>query len=173
LKDYINYFREVAASYESKGKAIAKLNHTLNSFQPPPLFLAEGGILEANRILREFNKTQAFESEKAKQIHGDVITQLVGLRADLNQKTKEIKALSGDFKNSVDKEMKNTQRSVDGLQEALGYIDSSPAAVAGKGDPYIIKLSVDKQVKKQIDEENYLHRVCIFLREGYNRCGAD
>jgi hypothetical protein len=84
---------------------------------------------------------------------------LVGLRSDLSQKIKEIKSLSGDFKNSVEKEMENTRKAVNSLQDGLGHSDVDPSQVTGKQDPYLLKLAVDRQVEKQIDEENYLHQV--------------
>ena len=89
---------------------------------------------------------------------------MTGLRSDLQQKIKEIKSLSGDFKNSVDKETEATRRAVRGLQEALGVVDTDPSAASGKGDPFIVKLAVDRQLERQIEEENYLHRVRILLQ---------
>jgi hypothetical protein len=92
-------------------------------------------------------------------MENEVIMQLTGLRSDLQQKIKEIKSLSGDFKNSVDKEIEGSRKAVRHLQEALGVVDTDPAAAAGKGDPFIVKLGVDRQIERQIEEENYLHRV--------------
>jgi len=121
--------------------------------------LIEGGLNDANRILRDFHKQAIAEANKARDIEADVINQLSGLRADLAQKIKEIKSLSGDFKNSVEKEKETTRKCVAALEEALAVVDSDPAAVAGKGDPYVVRLGVERQVERQIDEENYLHRV--------------
>ena len=83
----------------------------------------------------------------------------MGLRNDLQKKTKEIKNLGGDFKNTVEKEIDGTRRSVRNLHEALGLVDADASAISGKGDPFILRLNVEKQVEKQIEEENYLHRV--------------
>lgn len=94
------------------------------------------------------------EANRAKTIKEDVIVQLTGLRSDLGQKIKEIKSLSGDFKNSVDKETEGTRRAVRDLQDAL---DAANPDV--KNDPYLIRLGVDRQLGRQIEEENYLHRV--------------
>lgn len=93
----------------------------------------------------------------------EVIVQLTGLRSDLQQKIKEIKSLSGDFKNSVDRETEGTKRAVNNLQEALGLVDRDASATSGKGDPFIVKLGVDRQVERQIEEENYLHRAYLNL----------
>ena len=49
----------------------------------------------------------------------------------------------------------------DQLREALALVETNPAAASGKNDPFIIRLAVERQVEKQIDEENYLHRVGI------------
>ena len=161
MKDLIAYFREIQSSYETRGKALLKVSNVVNNLNAPSILMTEGGLNEANRILRDYHKQSVAESNKARDIENDVINQLSGLRADLGQKIKEIKSLSGDFKNSVDKEKDHTRKAVNGLQDALAVVDSNPHAIAGKDDPFLIRLSVERQVEKQVDEENYLHRVCI------------
>lgn len=163
LKDLITYFREVSTSYEQRAKALLKVSNVINNTNAPSMFLIEGGLNDANRILRDFHKQSVTESHKAKEIQTEVINQLGGLRADLSQKIKEIKSLSGDFKNSVEKEKETTRKCVAALEESLALVDSDPAAVAGKGDPYVVRLGVDRQVERQIDEENYLHRAYLNL----------
>jgi hypothetical protein len=163
LKDLIAYFREVGASYEHRSKALLKVSNVINNTNAPPVFLIEGGLNDANRILRDYHKQAVSESNKAKEIEHDVISQLSGLRADLAQKIKEIKSLSGDFKNAVEKEKETTRKCVAALEESLSLVDSDPAAIAGKGDPFVVRLGVERQVERQIDEENYLHRAYLNL----------
>jgi hypothetical protein len=163
LKDLITYFREIANSYEHRAKALLKVSNVVNNTNVPAMFMTEGGMNDANRILRDYHKLAVSEANKAKEIQGEVINQLSGLRADLGQKIKEIKSLSGDFKNSVEKEKESTRKSVAALEEALSLVDSEPSAVAGKGDPFVVRLGVDRQVERQIDEENYLHRAYLNL----------
>jgi hypothetical protein len=165
LKDLVNYFREVQTSYETRSKALLKVSNVINNTNAPPMFLSEGGLNDANRILRDYHKQAVLESNKAKEIENEVIVQLNGLRGDLSQKIKEIKSLSGDFKNSVDKEQDATRKAVAHLEDALQAVDLDPTAVIGKGDPYVVRLAVDRQIERQIDEENYLHRVspCISI----------
>ncbi|ORY15889.1 hypothetical protein BCR34DRAFT_155557 [Clohesyomyces aquaticus] len=163
LKDLITYFREVSTSYEHRAKALLKVSNVINNTNAPSVFMTEGGLNDANRILRDFHKQSVVESNKARDIESEVINQLSGLRADLGQKIKEIKSLSGDFKNSVEKEKEATRKCVTALEEALSLVDADPSAVAGKGDPYVVRLGVDRQVERQIDEENYLHRAYLNL----------
>jgi hypothetical protein len=132
----------------------------INNTNAPAALLIEGGLNDANRILRDFHKQAIVEANKARDVEADVINQLSSLRADLAQKIKEIKSLSGDFKNNVEKEKETTRKCVTALEEALALVDSDPTAVAGKGDPYVVRLGVERQVERQIDEENYLHKVC-------------
>lgn len=163
LKDLITYFREIQASYDHRSKALLKISNVINNTSAPPMFLQSGGIDDAVQILRDHHKSAIAEANKSKDIENDVILALAGLRSDLNQKIKEIKSLSSDFKNSVEKEMESTRRAVNELQEGLGQSEVDTAQTTGKKDPYLLKLAADRQVEKQIDEENYLHQVSAGL----------
>ncbi|KAL9603663.1 MAG: hypothetical protein Q9219_000982 [cf. Caloplaca sp. 3 TL-2023] len=163
LKDLITYFRDVQKAYESRSKSLYTLSNVINNTTMPPSFLTEGGIGDAIHVLRDYHKQSISEGNKAKTIEEDVVVQLTGLRSDLQQKIKEIKGLSGDFKNNVDRETEGTRRAVRDLQEALGVADADPNASHGKSDPYIVKLGVDRQLERQIEEENYLHRAFLNL----------
>ncbi|KAI8300758.1 Phosphatidylinositol 4,5-bisphosphate-binding protein SLM1 [Colletotrichum sp. SAR11_59] len=142
LKDLIAYYREIQTHYEHKSKSLLKLANVANNISTPPGFLESGGIDDALQILRAYHKGAILESNKAKEIEEDVILALTGLRSDLHQKIKEIKNLSGDFKNSS---------------------DLDPSLTTGKQDPYLLRLAVDRQVERQIDEENYLHQAYLNL----------
>ena len=163
LKDLITYFRDIQKSYETRSKSLYTLSNVISNITTPPQFVTHGGISDAINVLRDYHKQSIAEGNKAKSIEEDVISQLTGLRSDLGQKIKEIKGLSGDFKNNVDKETEGTRRAVRGLQDALESSSTDP-----KSDPYLVRLGVDRQVGKQIEEENYLHRVrlrfsmCVF-----------
>lgn len=163
LKDLITYFREIQSHYEHRSKSLLKLANVLNNTTTPPGFLTSGGLDDALQILRDYHKTAILEANKARDIEEDVILALTGLRSDLGQKMKEIKSLSGDFKNSVEKEMDNTRRQVNALQEILGQTDMDSSLATGKQDPYLLRLAVDRQVERQIDEENYLHQAYLNL----------
>ena len=144
--------------------------NVLNNTATPPGFLAAGGLDDALQMLRGYNKQAIADANKAKEVEEDVVLALTGLRSDLHQKIKEIKNLAGDFKNSVDKEMDGTRRAVNQLQEALGQTELDPSLTTGKQDPYLLRLAVDRQLERQIDEENYLHQVRACHRVFFNCC---
>jgi hypothetical protein len=150
--------------YDHKAKSLLKVSNAISSPTAPSPFMSSGIVDVALQIIRNYHKLAIIESTKARDIENDVILALVGLRSDLSQKIKEIKSLSGDFKNSVEKEMESTRKVVHALQDGLGQSDVDPSQGIGKQDPYLLKLAVDRQVEKQIDEENYLHQVSNKLR---------
>ncbi|PSR75059.1 hypothetical protein BD289DRAFT_487268 [Coniella lustricola] len=163
LKDIITYFKEVQTFYEQRSKALLKLANVLNNVHMPPGFLPSGGLDDAVQVLRNYNSQAILEANKAREIEEDVILALTGLRSDLQLKIKEIKTLSGDFKNSVEKEMDVTKKAVRILQETLGKSDLDSALTTGKEDPYLLRLAVDRQLERQLDEENYLHQAYLNL----------
>lgn len=158
LKDLITYFRDIQKSYDARSKSLFTVSNVITNIPTPPQFVSEGGISDAIYVLRDFHKQSITEGNKAKSIEEDVIVQLTGLRSDLGQKIKEIKGLSGDFKNGVDKETEGTRRAVRELQDALGAANAD-----AKNDPYLIRLGVERQLGRQIEEENYLHRAFLNL----------
>lgn len=160
LKSLITYFREIQASYEVRVKAAHKVQSIIASINTPSLLTSEHGLNDATHILDEYHKRTAAEANKSREIEEDVIGALTGLRSDLGQKIKEIKSLSGDFKNSVEKEKDATRREVEKFQESISMAERDDGGAVGKADPYVVKLGVDRAIERQIDEENYLHRVC-------------
>ncbi|KAI1826312.1 hypothetical protein F4861DRAFT_101870 [Xylaria intraflava] len=163
LKDLVAYFREIQNHYEHRSKSLLKVANVGNNISTPAGFLPSGGLDDALQIFKNYHRTAIAEANKAREIEEEVIVALTGLRSDLNQKIKEIKNLSGDFKNSVEKEMDGTKSAVKALQKVLGESEADPSSTTGKQDPYILRLAVDRQVERQIDEENYLHQAYLNL----------
>ncbi|KAK9446887.1 uncharacterized protein V1518DRAFT_422883 [Limtongia smithiae] len=164
LKDIIAYFEEVAVAQDARAKAHAKLANII----PVPfrdtsdMFLRSGGIQDTTGIIHNYHKAAGLHaSDSREKIGGQVVPRLKDLRRDLSFKIKEIKGLSGDFKNSVSKELEATKKQVGVLTEALSAMAVNPHLVSGKYDPYIVKLAVERQLRKQIEEENYLHQAYL------------
>lgn len=162
MKEIIAYFREVQSHYDARAKAATKLFSAGNNVGRHANLLSDGGLGDAMQIIRVFNKEAVTDAERAQDVEADVVLALTGLRSDLQQKIKEIKHLSGDFKNSVGKEMDATKKAVKALQDVLGQAEMDSSLTTGKQDPYLLRLAVDRQVERQIDEENYLHQVIFF-----------
>ncbi|EFX03365.1 PH domain containing protein [Grosmannia clavigera kw1407] len=165
LKDLISYHREIHNHYEQRAKSVQKLSVSLNAAALPPGFIVSGGLDDATQVLRNFHKQAVVEATKAREIEDDVILALTGLRSDLNQKIKEIKNISGDFRNSVNKEMDATKKAVKNLQDVIGQAELDSSLTTGRQDPYLLRLAVDRQLERQLQEENYLHQAFLNLEK--------
>lgn len=55
--------------------------------------------------------------------------------------------------------MDNTAKAVRSLADVLEKNETDASSTTGKQDPYLLRLAVDRQVERQMDEENYLHQV--------------
>ena len=165
LKSLITYFRELQGSYDTRAKSLHKVQSTLSAITTttPAIFASTDGLGDATRMLADYHTRQLAEANKSRDIENDVIAALTGLRSDLGQKIKEIKSLSGDFKNSVAKEQDATRREIEKLKDALQHADHDDGGATGRNDPFVVKLGVERCVEKQIDEENYLHRAYLNL----------
>ncbi|KJR83504.1 PH domain containing protein [Sporothrix schenckii 1099-18] len=165
LKDLISYHREIQNHYEQRAKSVQRLATTLNGTILPPGFMTTGGLDDASQTLRNFHKQAVAEAVKARDVEEDVILALTGLRTDLSQKIKEIKNISGDFRNNVDKEMDATKKAVKNLQDNLGQAELDSSVTTGRQDPYLLRLLADRQLERQIQEENYLHQAFLNLEK--------
>ncbi|KAK9239633.1 hypothetical protein V1525DRAFT_372497 [Lipomyces kononenkoae] len=163
LKELIAYFEVAAASQETRSKECARLGGIVAvPFRDTgDMFLRQGGIQDTAIMLRDYHKQATLHAADAARQISEIAPRLKELRRDLALKIKEIKALSGDFKNSVAKEQELTKKQVSVLTEALSAMALNPHLVSGKYDPYIVKLAVEKQLRKQIEEENYLHQAYL------------
>lgn len=158
MKDLITYFRELQKCYDVRSKSFYSLGSCLSNLTTPPQLASVGDALQ---IFRDYHKQAISESNKSKSIEEDIIVQLTGLRSDLGQKIKEIKGLSGDFKNNVERETEGTRRCVRDLHEALSSTDP-------KIDPYLTRLAVDRQVGKQVGKLEHSYPFSGFLRDMYD-----
>ncbi|KAK9323085.1 hypothetical protein V1517DRAFT_258981 [Lipomyces orientalis] len=163
LKELIAYFEVAASAQDSRSKECARLGGivTVPFRDTGDMFLRQGGIQDTTIMLRDYHKQATLHAADAARQINEIVPRLKELRRDLALKIKEIKGLSGDFKNSVAKEQELTKKQVAVLTEALSAMAVNPHLVSGKYDPYIVKLAVEKQLRKQIEEENYLHQAYL------------
>lgn len=154
--------------YETRSKVLISSSSLINNIGIPTGMLSSGGLLDATEIIRDYYRQALQETNKAKAIEAEIIVRLTGLRNDLGSKIKEINHLQGHFKSSLEKEMAGTKRVVRHFQDVLAQVDiesedipssSSPS----RGDPYLVKLAVDRQLLRQFSEESYLHQAYLNL----------
>lgn len=121
-----------------------------NFFMPA----GSGSIQELPSILNQYHGTIASHASRmSKELTNDIIPRLEDLRRDLLVKIKEIKSLQSDFKNSCFKELQQTKIDMRRYLEAIEEAHHGPP----KHDPYLAKIVLDRQIRKQLSEENFVH----------------
>lgn len=132
-----------------------------------------GSIQDVPSILTKFHQTKLETGLKTlKELNQVIIPRLEDLRKDLLVKIKEIKNLQNDFKNSLPKEVSESKNLLSQFNHAidignrLEILTSSGNAIphdnhsvveSAKKDPYLVKLMLDRQLKRQLSEEHYLY----------------
>lgn len=99
-------------------------------------------------------------SSSSKELVRDVIPRLQDMRRDLLVKIKEIKSLQSDFKNTCSKEVADTKQQLKVFHESLEQAKYGTP----KNDPYLTRIILEKQIKRQLNEENFLHEAFINLQ---------
>lgn len=131
-----------------------------------------GSIQDIQVILKKYHLSLGSQQYKiSKEILAYIIPKLTDLRKDLTTKMKEIKELNGDFKTNIGEHIKITSRllnkyiaSVKLLDEASTSGDKQGEKLKPKHDPYLLKLQLDLQLKRQLLEENYLREAFLNLQ---------
>lgn len=116
--------------------------------------LGNGSVQDLPTIFTQYHGQMVLTASKtSKELSSEVIPRLEDMRRDLLVKIKEIQSLESDFKNSCNKELQETKLRLKAFQEAL---ETSKYGSA-KQDPYLAKILLEKQIRKQLTEENFLH----------------
>lgn len=140
--------------------------------------VGNGSIQDLNSILNKYHlKNFNTSSKTLKDLNGIIIPKLEELRRDLMVKIKEIKDLHNDFKNDLGKELVETKHLLQLYEATLngkfsvrshesghhGH-DESSSASEGKNDPYLVKIKLERQLKRQVNQENDLYEAYANLQ---------
>lgn len=148
-----------------------KQRHIVGSFHdnvPNSQFfvpVGNGSVQDLPKTLTDFHTASASLAQRAsKELNTVVIPRLEDLRRELLVKIKEIKGLSSDFKNNVAKELAQTKIDMQQYLKSLEDAKFNPQTMHERQDPYLTKIILDKQIKRQIVEENYLQEAFLNLQ---------
>lgn len=134
--------------------------------------IGNGSIQDIPNILTKFHQQNVLSGNKTlKEVNQVIIPKLEDLRKDLLVKIKEIKNLQNDFKNSLTKEIAETKTLLSQFSHATEVANHLELLSSGsdyhhdgthdvnsvKNDPYLVKLKLERQLKRQLAEESYLY----------------
>ena len=127
--------------------------------------LGSGSIQDLPTILYQYHSNAALLAQSTvKELSATIIPRLEDLKRDLLVKIKEIKSLQSDFKNQVDRYQSETSRLLSTYVRSIDSCKSNPAQLDPKNDPYLIKFALDRSIRRQLTEENYLHEAFINIQ---------
>ncbi|CAI4050174.1 phosphatidylinositol 4,5-bisphosphate-binding protein SKDI_14G2750 [Saccharomyces kudriavzevii IFO 1802] len=172
IRAILIYLSETASIQDEIVRQQLRLSHAVqfpffsieNQYQPTSnedksiqrnfLPLGNGSIQDLPTMLTKYHESLASLALKSsKELTSEIIPRLEDLRRDLLVKIKEIKALQSDFRNSCGKELQQTKNLMKIFNESLKDCKFGTP----KSDPFLVKLQLEKQIKRQLVEENYLH----------------
>ncbi|KAL6948718.1 hypothetical protein ACO0QE_001191 [Hanseniaspora vineae] len=121
-----------------------------------------GSVQDLPYVLTQYHQAMCSTAQYAsRELSSVLIPRLDDLRRDLLVKIKEIKDLQSDFKNSCLKEVSTTKKFLQDFQNSIEQVKYNSNY---NKDPFLEKLQLNKQIKKQLHEENFLHEAFINLQ---------
>lgn len=138
-----------------------------------------GSVQDMQVILKKYHLSLASQQFKiSKEITTTIIPKMEDLRKDLQLKIKEIKDLHGDFKTNINEHVAITGQLLNKYIASVKFVTNNFTNDASshiklhkksnqlkpKHDPYLLKLQLDLQLKRQLLEENYLQEAYINLQ---------
>ncbi|SCV03119.1 LAMI_0H05622g1_1 [Lachancea mirantina] len=135
-----------------------------------------GSIQDIQVILKKHHLSMAGQQLKtSKELTAVVIPRLEDLRRDLQAKIKEIKDLHGDFRTNISEHVALTGQLLQKYTASVKFLSTQAKDgdviklkkdqhLKPKHDPYLLKLQLDLQLKRQLLEENYLQEAYINLQ---------
>lgn len=137
-----------------------------------------GSIQDTQVILKKYHLSLANQQLKiSKEITATIVPKMEDLRKDLQLKIKEIKDLHGDFKTNISAHVAITGQLLNKYIASVRFMNTSTTdgsdhiklhkksnLLKAKHDPYLLKLQLDLQLKRQLLEENYLQEAFINLQ---------
>ncbi|KAL6949107.1 hypothetical protein ACO0QE_001597 [Hanseniaspora vineae] len=164
--------------FSSNPAALAE-QQALNINTGDYLPFGSGSIQDLQVILKKYHMSLAQKQYEASQeLDNKIIPRLEDLKKDLKIKLQEIKELHDDFKTNIKQHVALTGQLLNKYMSALNIVENNdgqesvntinksvyhselinPANnfVKPKNDPYLLKLQLDLQLKRQLLEEHYL-----------------
>ncbi|ESX02812.1 hypothetical protein KL918_002416 [Ogataea parapolymorpha] len=120
--------------------------------------LGNGSIQDLPTVLYQYHSNSALLAQATvKELNGTIIPRLEDLKRDLIVKIKEIKSLQSDFKNQVARYHQETKQELNAYIKAVETAKHHPELLTPKDDPYLLRFNLNRLIKRQLTEENYLH----------------
>ena len=127
--------------------------------------LGSGSIQDLPTVLYQYHSNSALLAQSTvKELNATIIPRLEDLKRDLLVKIKEIRSLQSDFKNQVVRYQSETARLLSSYVKSIDSAKIDSSQLDPKNDPYLLKFALDRSIRRQLTEENYLHEAFLNIQ---------
>ncbi|KAK4685725.1 hypothetical protein P7C73_g4419, partial [Tremellales sp. Uapishka_1] len=167
VKMLISYFEGVADIEANTSKELTKLGAVIQvPFRPGNQFLGEGGMQDVFYTIRD--KTRAIadhHASLARTIESSIVQHLQKLRTEIKAHIKNVQNDTGKLAASVAKERELSTKAIADLARAIGAVNNTPMQVGAKEDPFAVNMAVNRQLQRQVNEENALQKSIVIMQQ--------
>jgi hypothetical protein len=104
-------------------------------------------------------------SSLARTIESSIVQHLQKLRTEIKAHIKNVQNDTGKLAATVAKERELSTKAIADLARAIGAVTNTPMSVAAKEDPFAVNLAVNRQLQRQVNEENALQKSIIIMQQ--------
>ncbi|KAL1720181.1 hypothetical protein EV715DRAFT_250513 [Schizophyllum commune] len=167
VKQLIAYFEGVADIENNTAKEMTKLSAVIQvPFRAGNQFLGEGGLQDTYYAIRDKTRTIAdHHANLGRTIDSSIVQHLQKLRVEIKAHVKNIQNDTGKLATSVAKERELSTRYIAELGASITAFKNTPMNVTAKTDPYVANSAVQRQLHKQVHEENLLQKSIIIIQQ--------
>lgn len=128
-----------------------------------------GSIQDVQVLLKKYHSSLAGQQLKiSREILENIIPKLESLCKDLSIKIREIKDLHDDFKTNLVSHITQTSKLLQKYNSMVRKLsdenEDATKVIQPKCDPYLVKVQLETQLKKQLAEEKYLMEAFINMQ---------
>lgn len=167
VKMLIAYFEGVADIEANTSKELTKLGAVIQvPFRAGNQFLGEGGMQDVFYSIRD--KTRVIADSHAslsRTIDSSIVQHLQKLRTEIKAHIKNVQNDTGKLAASVAKERELSTKAIADLARAIGAVTNTPMSVTSKEDPFAVNLAVNRQLQRQVNEENALQKSIVIMQQ--------
>ncbi|KAF9345659.1 hypothetical protein BGX26_002896, partial [Mortierella sp. AD094] len=171
LKDLQKYFTEIALIESGIGKAMHKAsNMIVVPFKDGTQFMGKGGFQDVCIGVHNSTRVRGDQhANAARFIEETIVINIRRLKQDIKTKIKAFKLDANLYETRVFKEREATQGLIGNLAKAIGLFENSGGHQLDmektQSDPYLINVSLRRQLAKQVNEENLFARALYQCQE--------
>lgn len=135
-------------------------------FRPGNQFLGEGGVQDVFYTIRDKTRVIAdSHASLARTIDSSIVQHLQKLRTEIKAHIKNVQNDTGKLAASVARERELSTKAIADLSRAISAVNNTPMQLSAKEDPYAVNIGVNKQLQKQVQEENALQKSIVIMQQ--------